>query len=127
MKRITIVVAAILVAAVAVPATSNASVKAVAKCGVGHAAKRPSNFYFYCGDNGMYATGLSWRSWGGKRAKGFGTITYKLCKPSCAAGGIRSKPGKITLYRKVRCESASTGTRDFEQKHLAAPLAKSAF
>lgn len=110
-----IVVATILVAAVAVPASSNASVKAVAKCGEGGASKRPANFYFYCGDNGMYATGLSWRSWGGKKAKGFGTITYKLCKPSCAAGGFRSKPGKITLYRKVRC-----GKRKYQYSRLRA-------
>jgi hypothetical protein len=97
------ILATVLALVAVAPAMSNASVKAVADCGVGHAAKRPSNFYFYCGDNGMYATSLSWRSWGGKKAKGFGKITYKLCKPSCAMGGYKTKRGKITLSRKVRC------------------------
>jgi len=84
-------------------ATSSASVKVNSSCGTASAAKKPANLNFYCGDNGMYATGVSWRSWGGKRAKGFGTITYKTCDPACVSGGVVTASGKVTLSRKVRC------------------------
>jgi len=78
-------------------------VKVNATCGSGAAVKRPGRIFFYCGDNGMYADGISWRSWGGRRARGFGTVYRKTCSPDCASGGIRHSAGKITLSRKVRC------------------------
>jgi len=103
MKRLAIGIAVIAcVSAVAVN-SSSASVKVNASCGTQHAAKKPANLIFYCGDNGMYATSVSWRSWGGKRAKGFGTVSYKSCEPDCASGGVISGPGKVTLSRKIRC------------------------
>jgi hypothetical protein len=103
MKRLVIMVVVFASLSGIATGTAAASVKVNASCGTSAASKRPSNLFFYCGDNGMIATGISWRSWGGKRAKGFGTISYRTCEPSCAAGGVVSLPGKVTLSRKVRC------------------------
>ena len=103
MKRLAVMIVVVASLSAVATSTSTAGVKVNASCGVSAASKRPGNVYFYCGDNGMYATGLSWRSWGRKRAKGFGTISYKTCRPDCASGGVVSGPGKVTLSRKVRC------------------------
>lgn len=103
MKRLTLFAVVLASLCSVAAATSSASVKVNASCGTSPAAKRPANLNFYCADNGMYATGVSWRSWGGKRAKGFGTITYKSCDPSCFMGGFVTTSGKVTLSRKVRC------------------------
>jgi len=90
------------VLAVAAPNTS-ADVKVVAECDENKRTKRPDAMIFACGDAGLQATDLSWKSWGGQRAKAKGTIIYKLCEPDCASGGVALRSGKVTLYGKTRC------------------------
>jgi hypothetical protein len=115
MKRVFILIIVFASLGAVATSTSTAGVKVNASCGVAPPVKRPSNLGFYCGDNGMYASGIAWRSWGGKRAKGFGTISYKTCEPDCASGGVVSSPGKVTLSRKVKC-----GKRRYEYSVLRA-------
>lgn len=83
--------------------SASASVKVVPLCNAKAAVKHPAAMVFTCGDAGLQATGLHWKNWGTKRAKGFGTIVFKRCRPDCASGGVGRKRGKVTLYRKVRC------------------------
>lgn len=104
MKRVMAV--ALLIGGVAVfgsPAEASASVKVIAKCNPDRVTKRPSAMIFACGDAGLQASGLRWKSWGGRRAKATGTIIYKLCDPYCAVGGLAYRSGKVTLYAKARC------------------------
>jgi len=103
MKKILICLTAMLVVAWVVPGGANAGVGVEAKCGVGNPQKRPAKMNFFCGDNGMYATSIRWRTWGQKRVKGFGTIWWNTCDPFCGAYNFRHGPGKLTLYRKVHC------------------------
>lgn len=104
MKRALLVLVSIVSVVAAGPINqAPASVKVVALCNPDSATKRPSKMVFACGDAGLQAAGLSWRSWGDKRVKGFGTIIYKLCDPNCLSGGVARKSGKVTLYRKGRC------------------------
>lgn len=103
MKKLLVVLCALLVVAWAVPGGANAGVGVEVKCGVGKPQKRPAKMNFFCGDNGMYATSIRWRTWGQKRIKGFGTIWWNTCDPFCGASNWRHGRGKLTLYRKVHC------------------------
>lgn len=82
---------------------SRASRIVLATQGCTHGIRRPTSIVFTCADAGLRASGLRWRSWGGQVAVGSGVLHEKLCVPSCAEGGSRSRPMTIHLYRRRKC------------------------
>lgn len=52
----------------------------------------------YCGDMGLYVTGITWLGWTNEWAAGHGTEHRKLCIPNCATGGITTRPIGIWLF-----------------------------
>ena len=103
MKKILLALVAVGILSLAASAEASAGVKVEANCGAGAAEKRPSEMHFICADNGVYATSLSWRSWGGSRSKAFGRVWWNSCDPICGAFNFRHGKGKVTLSGKVHC------------------------
>jgi hypothetical protein len=68
----------------------------------GHNIK-PSRIILACGDAGLLVEHLKWKSWRRAEAEGEGTGVGKTCNPNCAAGGTRSGPMEIRLFKTARC------------------------
>jgi hypothetical protein len=65
--------------------------------------ERPSELILACGDAGLQADRLTWRTWGGRRSVADGRITEKVCKPDCASGRVRHHQGEVILTVRVNC------------------------
>lgn len=52
----------------------------------------------FCGDMGLYVTGITWVGWTDGWAAGHGIEHRKLCKPNCASGGVASRPVGVWLF-----------------------------
>jgi hypothetical protein len=106
MRRPVIIAAAIVLAIAVAPAITAAKGKpptvVSANCH-GHNFK-PGRIILACGDAGLLVEHLKWTSWGPSVAKGSGTGIGKTCDPNCAAGGTRSAPMQIRLFKTARCQ-----------------------
>ncbi|MBV8984654.1 MAG: hypothetical protein JO248_09470 [Acidimicrobiia bacterium] len=66
-------------------------------------AFEPPAIVMECGDFGLIYATLSWTSWTATQATAVGTMSYKVCQPDCASGGVRDVKGvRITLTRPVK-------------------------
>lgn len=64
---------------------------------------RPRNLTsIYCGDMGLYVTGITWIGWTDDWAVGYGTEHRKLCVPNCATGRTATRPVGIWLFAPQR-------------------------
>jgi hypothetical protein len=68
----------------------------------GHGYK-PRRIVFACGDGNLYATGISYKSYGQKVATATATMHLNDCTPYCAAGHFHTYRGSIRLKDIVRC------------------------
>lgn len=104
MKRATLLLVAIAIL-VAVPGMSSAATPRVyvAEDSCGGHAYQPSKIVLACGDGGLFATGLSYSSYGGSTATAAGQLHAHACIPNCAESSFHAFPGTLTLSRVVRC------------------------
>ena len=68
----------------------------------GH-AYRPSRVTLACGDGNLYATGISYRTYGQSVARASARIHLNDCIPNCATGRFHSYRGTLSLRDIVRC------------------------
>ncbi len=104
-KRVAVpasVVAILAAVAVSVPAEGAKPPTVVSANCHGHNFK-PGRIILACADAGLFVEHLKWKRWGRQEAEGSGTGTGKTCNPNCAAGGSRSGPMEIRLFRTARC------------------------
>jgi hypothetical protein len=80
----------------------------------------PPNIVFACADYGIILENITWSSWGRTSATGTGTLVYKTCVPSCAAGGTSTiagdgitLSGPISTYRGVLYNNAALQPNPF--------------
>jgi hypothetical protein len=65
---------------------------------------RPTSIILACGDGGLFATNIRYRSYGGKTAVATVELHTHDCVPNCAQSQFHAFPGTITLADVVRCE-----------------------
>jgi hypothetical protein len=65
---------------------------------------RPATIVLACGDGGLFATDIRYRSYGGARAVATAQLHTHSCVPNCAESTFHAFPGTITLADVVRCE-----------------------
>jgi len=103
MKRATLLLAiAVLLAASGMSSAAPRRVY-VAEDACGGHAYRPSKIVLACGDGGLFATGLSYSSYGTSTATATGQLHAHNCVPNCAESSFHAFPGTLTLSRIVRC------------------------
>jgi len=97
-----VAVAALAAVAIVAPAEGAKPPTVVSANCHGHNFK-PGRIILACGDAGLLAERLQWKSWGRSEAEAEGTAVGKTCNPNCAAGGTRSGPMEIRLFKTARC------------------------
>jgi hypothetical protein len=75
----------------------------VANEGCNGRAYRPNSIVLACGDGGLFATGISYRVYGGRSAVATAELHAHSCIPNCAESRFHAFPGSITLVDVVRC------------------------
>jgi len=68
----------------------------------GHVFK-PHSIVFACGDGNLFASKISWRSYGGQEAVGHAVVHINDCSPNCASGHFHKFRSPIRLKRIERC------------------------
>src|SRR3954470_2243704 len=105
MRPITLLVAVAALCACAAASAGAASTRYVA-ADCRHLQTRPTTIIVACGDGAVQLFGLGWSSFG-TTAHGRGILSYRTCRPSCAAGGVKRVSGvKVTLSRARACSNA---------------------
>lgn len=106
LKRLAVVVLAILVAIAALGAPASASARTVHFDGAVRQGPtvRPHTLSLSA-DGTLEVNRVSWLSWGGKLARGRGTAEYHGCTPSCAQGVVHHVGVAVRLSGIVRCGS----------------------
>ncbi len=91
-RLLAVVAAATALASYAAPAAAAAKVAsrpavkvAVLDCGLGKALVRPRELTIACADANALGVNLRWASWGSSQATAYGTYTWNICVPYCAA------------------------------------------
>jgi hypothetical protein len=64
---------------------------------------KPKKVVLACGDGATWLGALKWSSWGSSTAAGTGRYNAINCRPSCAAGHVKSYPVKVTLSKPKTC------------------------
>jgi hypothetical protein len=75
---------------------------------------RPRSWDSGCTGGSAKFSGLRWTGWGTNRATGRGTVSLRVCDPSCPDGYYRKVPGRLVLTRPIRCK----GTRMYSRARL---------
>jgi hypothetical protein len=99
-----LLVVVLLVAAFAIPASAASSLK-VSNCN--KAQSRPKTVVLTCADAITEIEKLSWSSFGGKTARGKGTLVENLCEPNCAEDKSIRFPVSIVATGSKKCKGAS--------------------
>lgn len=81
----------------AAPGSANEAATVVRSCAGAKQIKPRNLTSIYCGDMGVYVTGITWIGWTDDWAAGHGIEHRKLCKPNCATGGIATRPVGVLL------------------------------
>lgn len=76
-------------------------------------------------DGSVVVRRVRWRSWGGKAARGKGTLTASDCNPNCAGGHLTNraakvvlaKPGVVLGHRVYRCIQLTVPSRRSSDVH----------
>jgi hypothetical protein len=68
----------------------------------GHAV-RPPGVTLACGDGNLYATGITYKTYGQKVATATATMHLNDCVPYCARGRFHSYSGTLSFRDIVRC------------------------
>ncbi|HYP56119.1 MAG TPA: hypothetical protein VEQ41_07455 [Solirubrobacterales bacterium] len=96
-----VALAALLAVASVAPAATQDRAYVASQCD--NAAFKPKMIVLACGDAGLAATKLQWKSWGTSSAAGAGTGRVELCEPSCAEGKVARAPMRIVLSKPRLC------------------------
>lgn len=73
-----------------------------ARACTGH-VRRPKKIVLACADAGLFASNISWRSYGGSVASGKALIHVNGCNPTCVEGHFHTFHSPIVLRRIVLC------------------------
>ena|SRR5438105_5683942 len=98
--RISVLIGAIAVPAVALAAPAPKTVFAI-NCL--QEQFKPKQITIACGDGAVRVSKLEWTSWSSSQAKASGVYKVDKCNPDCASGRTQSFPVKITLSRPKTC------------------------
>jgi hypothetical protein len=69
--------------------------------------RRPHLIVFTCADAGLLVRKIHYSSWGGRIARGRGTVRENTCDPACVYGNFRDYPARLRMSRIRYC--ANTG------------------
>ncbi len=124
MRHAPLLGAAVVAAAVAVPALGASGVPKLAGCVPGSTPSvRPRQVIVACGDANFYFTNLAWSAWNATHAVAGGIAHLNDCKPYCAAGHFHTYKVVVTLTLPKSCK---TGGREYTRMSWRYLLAKPA-
>jgi hypothetical protein len=94
---------AIVVTLLAVPAIAVAGSHQVWAINCTREQYKPARIILSCADAGIRLGKLRWSHWGRTSAVANGTYEKNVCKPTCSAGHLVTRPVKVTLTQPRAC------------------------
>jgi hypothetical protein len=94
---------AIVVSVLAVPAIAVAGGHQVWAVTCTNEQYRPARITLSCADAGIWLGRLTWSHWSRTSAVATGSYEEIVCKPTCAAGHLVTRPVKVTLTQPRPC------------------------
>jgi hypothetical protein len=93
-------------AALAVPAASNAAQNTKLRVFVSNCEKqvyKPKTITAFCADAGVIINKVKYKSYGSRKATGTGVAAVNLCEPNCAEGKTKNFKVRFKLSRVKSC------------------------
>lgn len=83
-------------------------------------ATRPHRIVLTCADANLLVEKIHWSSWGGRVARGRGTVVYNDCNPFCAGGHFHRVPGaRLHMTHAGHC--SNTGHDQYHHLTIRSP------